>query len=148
MFHLDRQRYALPVARVERVLRMLAIAPFPKAPEVVSGAFELHGEIVPVVDVRRRFRLPPRAPRLTDHLLLARGRHRRFALVVEHVEPVVSVPAEEVAAPATIVPGLEFVRGIARLPNRGLVFIQDLDAFLSLEEERELEAALEARHAS
>ena len=143
IFQLDQQRYALPLARVERVLRRVAVAPFPKAPAIVSGVFELQGSLVPVVEIRQRFGLAPRAPRLSDQFLLAHARRHRVALAVEAVEPVVAVPAAEIAAPERVVPGLEYVRGIVRLPGAGVIFVHDLDALLSLEEDVQLATAMQ-----
>jgi purine-binding chemotaxis protein CheW len=145
VFRLEQQRYALPVDRVERVLPMVALAAFPRAPGVVSGVFDLEGEIIPVVSLRRRFRLPDRPPRPDERLIVSTTRRRRVALAIDAVEPVVSVAADEMIAAGSIVPGLEFVRGIVRLPNLGLVFVHDLDSCLSLDEERQLAAALEER---
>jgi purine-binding chemotaxis protein CheW len=138
VFRLEGQRYGLDLERVERVLPQVALAPFPKAPAIVSGVFDLHGRLVPVVNVRRRFRLPERAPGVADQLLVVRSARRRLALAVDAVEPVVQVAAGELTAPEAVVPGLEFVRGIARLPALGIVFVHDLDRFLSLDEEAQL----------
>lgn len=141
VFLLDGQRYGLDVERVERVLPQVALAPFPKAPAIVSGVFDLHGRLVPVVNVRRRFRLPERAPGVADQLLVVRSAQRRLALAVDAVEPVIHATPGELTAPDAVVPGLEFVRGIARLPTLGIIFVHDLDRFLSLDEEAQLVAS-------
>lgn len=143
VFALDEQRFALELAVVERVVRMVAIEPLPRAPAIILGVFSLHGEIVPVVNVRQRFRLPPRAPQTGDHLLVARTPRRRVALPVDAVDEVRDVAAEAIIDPATVAPGLQLVRGIARLDAAGLVFIHDLDSFLSLDEEAALASALQ-----
>lgn len=141
VFVLDGRRYALALAVVERIIGMVEIAPFPKAPEIVGGVIDFHGELMPVFDVRRRFRLPARPHRLQDQLLIARTRRRRVALAVDAVEDVVTCPAGAQIDPATVVPGLEYVRGVTRIEPHGLVFVHDLDSFLSLEEEEALAAA-------
>lgn len=141
VFALDGQRYGLDLECVERVLPRVAIAPFPKAPAIVSGVFDLQGRLVPVIDVRQRFRLPPRTPQLSDQFLVVHTARRRLALAVDAVEPVVNATAAEMTAPETVVPGLEYVRGIVRLPELGIVFVQDLERFLSLEEEAQLAAS-------
>jgi len=143
-FRLDDRRYALALAKVERVLPMVDIAPFPKAPDIVSGVFDLHGELVPVLNVRRRFRLPDRAPTSRDQLIIAQTRGRRVALAVDAVEGVIERPAGERVDAETIAPGLEYLQGVTRLDPHGLVFIHDLDTFLSLDEQRTLTEVLPA----
>ena len=68
-----------------------------------------------------------------------------MALVVDTVSDVVAVPSLDLVAPESILPQLEYVEGVVKLDD-GMVFIQDLDAFLSLEEDQALEAAIEENH--
>ncbi len=144
VFVLAGQRYAVHLSTVERSVRMVEITPLPQAPDIVFGVINLQGRIIPVLDLRSRFRLPERRPGLNDQLLIARTARRTVALVVDRVADVIDSPAGEEIAPATIVPGLEYVAGVVKLPD-GLLFIHDLDGFLSLEEEEALDAALAER---
>ena len=141
VFGLDEQRYALRLSSVERTVRMVEITPLPEAPEIVLGVIDVQGEVVPVLNIRKRFRLPERAPGLADQLIMARTTRRSVALVADAVIDVVALSEDELIKPATILPGLEYVEGVAKLGD-GMVFIHDLDAFLSLEEEQTLATAL------
>lgn len=141
VFSVDSQRYGLPVAVTERVVPMVAVSPLPGAPDVVVGAINLHGDIVPVLDVRRRLGLAPREHGPEARLLVARSRLRVVALAVDDVVGVTDVDPSAVAPPETVVPGIEHVSGVVAVAD-GLVLIHDLDAFFSLEEERQLAASL------
>lgn len=141
VFLLDGRRYAVALERVERVVARPEIAAFPQAPDVVSGVFMLHGDLVPVMNVRMRFRLPDAPARLSEQLVVVRTRRRRVALVVDQVDGVVAVAPTDWVDAGAIVPGLEHVRGVARLAD-DMVFVHDIDAFLSLDEEDRLAAAL------
>lgn len=142
VFTLDEQRYALHLKSVERAIRMVEITQLPTAPEIVTGVVNVHGAVVPVLNIRRRFRLPEREPDLGDQLIIARTARRIVALVVDTVSDVVALPPGVLVAPETILARLEHLEGVVKLDD-GMVFIQDLDAFLSLEEEQALEAAIE-----
>jgi purine-binding chemotaxis protein CheW len=141
VFTLDEHRYALSLSVVERAVRMVEITPLPKAPEIVLGAINLAGRIVPVLNIRKRFQLQGRKPALGDQLLIARTPSRTVALAVDTVDSVVQRPPDEVIAPPTIVPGLEYLAGVVKLAD-GMLFIHDLDRFLSLEEEQALATAI------
>ena len=54
VFSLDDQRYALPLARVHRCIRVVAITPLPEAPAIVLGIIDLGGAVIPVINIRRR----------------------------------------------------------------------------------------------
>ena len=47
VFHLNAQRYGLPVADVQEVVRAVAVAPLPKAPRIVEGVIDVRGRLVP-----------------------------------------------------------------------------------------------------
>ena len=142
VFTLDEQRYALRLAAVERVVRAVEVTPLPKAPEIVLGMINAQGRIVPVVNVRKRFQLPEREVELSDQFIIARTSRRTVALVVDAVNEVVPCPEAQVVAAEKILPGLEHVAGVLKLPD-GMIFVHDLDRFLSLDEEQALEAAME-----
>lgn len=142
VFSLDDQRYALQLSAVDRTVRMVEITPLPRAPEIVLGIITVNGSIVPVLDIRRRFGLARRKMKLNNHLLIARTAERTVALIVDMVHDVIERPGHEIVLPGTIVPGMEHVKGVVKLED-GVVFIHDLDGFLSLEEARALESALE-----
>jgi purine-binding chemotaxis protein CheW len=143
VFTLEGQRYAVPVSSIERVARIVEIAPLPNAPDIVDGVIDVHGRPTPVINVRRRLTLPHRDMSLTDQLVVARAGARQVALVVDTVVGVVRCTPEQVVDATQILPGLEHVRGVLKLAD-GMVLIQDLDKFLSLHEETELARALEA----
>jgi len=143
VFILDERFYGLRLSAVSRVVRAVEITPLPKAPPIVIGVINLAGLIIPVVNIRRRFSLPERELKLTDHFLVARGKDDRLlALVVDAVVGVRDLSAQETIAAETILPGLEHLEGVAKT-HQGLVLIHDLGTFLSLEEERDLDAVLQ-----
>jgi purine-binding chemotaxis protein CheW len=140
-FTLDGSHYAVTLPVVERVVRAVAIQPLPQAPPFILGVINVQGHIIPAVDLRRRFGLPPRAAGLDDPFILARTSRRRVALVIDSVEGVHDladpemVPAEQVAASG------ECLHGLAKVQDN-LVLIFDLDQFLSPADERSLDEAM------
>jgi purine-binding chemotaxis protein CheW len=143
VFSIADQRYALDLPVVERVLQMVELSVLPKAPNIVLGVINLHGEIIPVVDIRRRFGHPSSHYSPTSLLLIARTSRRKLALPVDEAHGVQHLSSENVAPPETVFPGTSLVAGIAALPD-GVLFIHDLDMFLSSDEERRLTETLES----
>jgi len=142
VFDIEGQRYALPLNDVERVLPMVAVSPLPQAPAVVLGVINLHGQVIPVLDLRRRFGLPIRDYGLTTRLLVVRTDRRILALAVDEVFGVREVVQETITRPDALLPGIGHVAGIVTLAD-GLLFIHDVEACLSLDEEQRLTTALE-----
>lgn len=143
VFVLDGTHYAVPLEGAERAFRMPSVSPLHGAPPMVMGAINLHGSVVPVVDLHSRLGLPPREYGLGAHLLIVHTPRRKLAIPTDEVLGVREVASGSVALTRALVPGLHAVAGIAALPE-GLLFIHDLEAFLSADEERSLDQALEA----
>ena len=141
VFSLDELHYALDLAAVERTVHMVEVTPLPQAPEIVAGVINFQGSVIPVLNIRRRFRLPERPVSLSDQLLIARTHRRTVALAVDAVHSVIERPSLEILNPESVVPGMEYVKGLVKFAD-GMIFIHNLDAFLSLEEETVLEKAI------
>jgi purine-binding chemotaxis protein CheW len=142
IFTLDRQRYALRLDSVAQVLRAAAITALPQGPEIVLGILDLHGDIIPVINLRKRFRLPERGIRSEDQFVVARSSRRTVALVVDATEGIVEEGERAVIAPDDIVAGMGYLEGVIRT-QEGLVLIHDLETLLFPEEEKRLAQALE-----
>lgn len=141
VFTLEGRKFALPLPAVSRVIHAVEITPLPKAPEIVSGVINLEGHILPVLDVRRRFRMPARELDPGDRMVIARTPRRSVAFVVDSAEGVMELPAGTAVAPDDIVPGIEYVEGVVRCPD-GMILIHDIAKFLSLEEGLRLDEAM------
>ena len=141
-FNLDDQKYALFLSAIIRIIRVVEITGLPKAPEIVLGVINMHGRIIPVFNIRRRFRLPQREMQLGDQLIIASTSKRTVALLVDSVNDVIEIPEEKIIAGEKILPGLEYVEGVVKTED-GMILIHDLEQFLSLQEEKVLHEALE-----
>ena len=144
VFLLDDRRYALYLHTVERILRAVDVTPLPKAPDIVLGLINVRGNVTPVLDVRKRFRLKEREIGLQDHLIVARTSKRTVVIPVDSTNWVIEVPNQEVIDAKGLLPGVDYVQGVVKLQD-GIVLIHDLESFLSLEEEKTLEAAIKER---
>ncbi|EMG35892.1 CheW protein [Desulfocurvibacter africanus PCS] len=140
LFSLDSHRFAVPLRDVLSAERAAWVTSLPGAPEVILGAVDIGGRMAPVVDLRRRFGLPPRELRVSDSFLLVRASGRLLALLVDAVEGVREAMASRITLAGEIWPGLEYLDGVARLEDE-IVLIHDLARLLSLEEAQALDEA-------
>jgi purine-binding chemotaxis protein CheW len=141
LFTLDSHRFALPLDRVHEIVHAVEITPLAGAPGVVEGVVDVRGAVVPVLDVRARFRLPARPVRLSDHLVLAEGAGRLVALRVDRAVGMEEVPPEAMTMPGANDPAMAHLAGVVTLDD-GMVLVHDLDAFLSQAEADALARAL------
>ncbi|MCS6797228.1 MAG: chemotaxis protein CheW [Myxococcota bacterium] len=121
--------YALDIHRVREILQPLPVVPLPHAPPVLLGVADHRGEVVPVLDLRRRFGLPPAADGdRRRKWIVVRAGTRGVALVVDAVTDVFGgEPVGSGALPALGAGDRERgIVGVQRHAGR-MVFVLDVD---------------------
>lgn len=142
-FRLAGQRLAIPLESVIRVVPALKCTPLPGAPQTVLGLVNVRGQIVPVVDLARRFACSISPLTLWQPFLWLRSRSRELLVPVDAVEAATQCSVVDlVEAPQPQVPS-ELIRGVVRT-EEGLLLIQDVEQLLSDADEAELQLALAA----
>jgi purine-binding chemotaxis protein CheW len=127
------QTCGVPVAGVRDVLGEQTITRIPLAPAEIAGSLNLRGRIVTAVDLRRRLNLPPPPEGQKRMSVVAEHGGELYALLVDQVSEVMSLPAEEFESnPPTLEPAwAAFSTGIYRLDDRLLVVL-DVSRLLAL----------------
>lgn len=140
-FKLGDETYAINVMQVQEVLRVSDIAPVPGAPEFVLGIINLRGNVVTVMDARRRINLPPREPDDDSRIVIIEAGNQVVGMLVDNVAEVVELRDAEIE-PAPNVGNDESSKYIQGVVNRdeGLIILMDLDKLLSEEEWMEVAA--------
>lgn len=131
VFTLNGQRFALPLEVAQRVVRAVYVTPLPRVDESVCGVIDVQGEMVPVIDLRRRLGLAAKELDISDQFIMARTPERRLALWVDQVEDVMSWEEGDFVPAGSLVPGSRHATGVARGED-GLLVVHDLDALVSL----------------
>jgi purine-binding chemotaxis protein CheW len=146
VFRVDERQFALPLHTVERIVRVVEVTPLPKAPEIVLGVINVHGQVIPVLNIRKLFHLPEREIDLNDRFILVNTATRTIAILASEVYGVVERSEQEVIADQDILPDIEYIDGAIKLEDGiiGMIIMQDFDRFLTIEETPPLDNATRA----
>lgn len=141
---LGEQRCGVPAADVVAVHRAVRAESLPGAPDSVEGIVNVRGEIVPLIDLRRRLGLEPVPLRAGHHVVVVRAAGRSLALRVDRAEGLRHIACPDDLRP--VPPEAEDlpVGGVARLRD-GLLLVYNPGLFLAPEETRRLQTVLAAR---
>jgi purine-binding chemotaxis protein CheW len=138
IFTLDELSFAVYLSTVVKIIHSVEVRYLPEAPEIICGIINFHGMIIPVADVRKRYGLPSRETEIYDRLIIADTGKRKIALPVDTVGEIKDLASLEFVKSEDILPFAENLCGVVKVDN-GLVLIYDLERFLSLDEEKELD---------
>lgn len=126
-FRIHGQEYAMDVANVVQVVRMVGVTRAPKAPAYVEGLMNLHGQVIPVINLARLFGLEEHEIDLETQLLIATAKSHAAAFIVDVVSEVLVLTREQIEQPDDIVQALAYLYGVGMVEER-LLLILDLDA--------------------
>ena len=124
--------YGIDALRVQEIVQARSTTPVPLAPNVVTGLMNLRGQIVTVLDVRKRLGVPPRAS-ATTAIVVVQTADGAIGLMVDEIGDVIDVTEEQVEPPPDTFRGEArgFVVGACKLSGR-LLLTLDLDKIVAL----------------
>jgi purine-binding chemotaxis protein CheW len=127
--------YAVPIARVKEIANALEVVALPHAPREIVGVADYRGDVVPVIDLRTRFGLPPTDRTRKAKWIVVDVAGRLAALVVDAVTDVFGTGGAELR-PSPLIGGGVDLRGIAGVTNHGgsLVFVLETGSLRDLTE--------------
>ena len=144
VFQIDNQRYGLLAADVVEIERIVTLLPLPKAPNAIEGVVNYHGTLIPVLDIRARFGLPPKSIAHTEHLIIASAMQQLIAIRADSALELIDLDVE---ALEEVTRDRHYLLGVAKLSD-GLVLIHNLQSFLNEEESSALKQALSDKNKS
>ena len=142
VFRLGDDLFAAGVQSVERVLRYQRARPLPDVPPWVDGVIEYRSNVIPQLDLRRRFELREAAAGPATRVLVLNVGGGWVAVVVDAVLEVAAYDASQLSEPPALFRGLagEYLHGLVRHRER-LVVLLEVDRLLSATERLRLEQA-------
>lgn len=138
-FKLGDELFAINVFQVREILDLMPITKVPTAPEHLRGVVNVRGKAIPVVDLRRRFGLPPVADTVHTRIVVLEldldGAPCTVGGQADSVHNVIELDATEIEPPPSLASRwrAELVRGMARR-GEDFIMILDVDRIFSMED--------------
>ena len=138
-FHLENEKYGIKVMQVQEVLRMTEIAPVPGAPHYVLGIINLRGNVVTVVDTRRRFGLPDAEADDETRIVIIEADNNVVGILVDSVAEVVDLKISEIETAPNVGndESSKYIQGVSSRDDELLILV-DVNKLLSDEEWQEV----------
>ncbi|MBC7473386.1 MAG: purine-binding chemotaxis protein CheW [Candidatus Sericytochromatia bacterium] len=138
---IDEENYALSINDIDRTIQALEITKLPDTPPTILGVINYHGQIIPVINMRKLFNLPEKEIDLTDIFVIANTSKRKLCLVVDGTSEVIKYSQKDVVDKSNISKGLKPIKELINHEGN-ILLIYDLDSFISLEEDEVFEKAM------
>lgn len=145
VFRLGEEEFACNINNVCEVLKMVRVTPLPRSIEFVEGVINLRGEVIPVIDLRKRFGLAIVERTSESRIIIVEVDERMFGLIVDSVSEVARVPNNQIqGAPDQVAGGkTDLIMGVGKIDDRMLIILE-VERIFTIEEKAALENLAQA----
>uniref|UniRef100_A0A7J2TK06 Chemotaxis protein CheW n=1 Tax=Archaeoglobus fulgidus TaxID=2234 RepID=A0A7J2TK06_ARCFL len=136
VFKLGEERYGVDISQVREIIRASQITKIPNAPDFVEGVINLRGQITTIVNLRKRFGMPPKPIDNDTRIIVVEYNNAVIGMMVDTVSEVKYLSQKDIEALPSIITAREeakFLKGVGKLPD-GLLILIDLNRVLNEKE--------------
>ncbi|MDH5559504.1 MAG: chemotaxis protein CheW [Deltaproteobacteria bacterium] len=134
-FLIGEQEYGIQILEAREVVGMLEIDPVPQTPDFMKGVINLRGKIIPVIDLRLKFRMEQRKPSSESCIVVVDIQGKLTGTIVDFLVGVVTIDEAEFEDSPDLGSNINtvFIRGMAKLDKR-VIIVLDMAKILTNEE--------------
>ncbi len=133
IFKIGDEDFGVSINRVVEILKSQKIYSLPELPDFLSGVINVRGDVAPLLDLRLRFGM--HASEKKRRIIIVRSEGEKIGLLVDEIDEIISLAAEDLIAPPSIFKGLktEYLKGLGKKEGR-IIILLNLDRLLTSEE--------------
>jgi two-component system chemotaxis sensor kinase CheA len=126
-FGMAGETYALSIRQVEAIINMVPITRVPKAPTHIDGVINLRGEIVPVINTRRRLKLPSLETSKNNQIIILSFEQEKVkaGFMVDSVAEVIRLPETAIDPPSRVSDGvdIDYLKGVGKIESKIIILL-------------------------
>ncbi len=134
-FTVGSEVYGLEIQYITEIIGIQKITQMPELPEYMKGIINLRGKIIPVMDMRLRFKKEPREYNDRTCVIVVEIKGLSVGLIIDSVSEVISIPDQNIVKPPQINNeiGNRYIKGIGKVENEVKLLIDCEKLFTSYE---------------
>ena len=135
--------YGIPIEQVHEITRPGEVMKLPGMPEFVEGIMNLRGNVVLIMDLKKRFAMGATERQDETRIIVVKMAQQKCGILVDEVLEIIPVPAADMEEPPAFAGGVDsnFIIGIGKIGER-LVIALDIKKILTTKEKEQLLAVV------
>lgn len=135
IFTLEEKEYGIDIESVIEISEMMSVTRVPKAPEYIKGVINLRGDIVPVMDLRRRLNLAEKEVTEDTRIVVTMKNDIKAGIIVDEVVEVIPLKNDQVENTSGFNDNQfsEYLYGLGKIERR-IISLLDIENLLKLEQ--------------
>ena len=134
-FRLGEELYGVNIMDVKEIVRLQNVRVIPNAPYYVEGIIKLRSEIIPIIDLHKRFNIQstskPEDIEMEGGFIILDIEGSKIGIIIDKVERVVTIKEEDVKEPPQMLSGIgnEYIEGVVREDHGYLIMLNTRKLF-------------------
>ncbi len=134
-FQLGDELYGVNIMDVKEIVRLQNVRVIPNSPYYVEGIINLRGEIIPIIDLHKRFKIQSvnrsEDIEMEGGFIILNIDGSKIGIIIDKVERVVTVKGEDVKDPPQMLSGIgtEYIEGVVREETGYLIMLNTRKLF-------------------
>lgn len=140
-FKLGNEEFGVDIIKVQEIMRLQEITQVPQMPGFVEGVINLRGNVIPIVNLRKKFGLEDREGDKQTRIIVVNVAGKKVrGFIVDAVEQVLRLSEEQIAPAPDVELSVnkEYLKGVGKLDDRLLILL-DLDKLLTTDEAKRVD---------
>lgn len=141
-FRLGSGEYAIDIMQAKEIIKMEKITLIPNAPDFVEGVINLRGNIIPIIDLKKRFNLEEIEGDKNTGIIIVKIEDVDMGIIIDSISKVVSISNSDIQPPPPMLSGIgqKYIKGVGKLEDKLLVVL-DLEKLFTTDEEEETDSS-------
>ena len=116
------EEYAIPILKVNEIIRLkgITITEVPNTPKYIMGIINLRGEVIPIMDLRMKFNMPPKKPDDNHRVIIGNLQNKSIGFMVDSVSEVAQMEENDITQPPEEISDTnsKYITGVAKYKDR------------------------------
>lgn len=140
-FRLGSGEYAIDIMQAKEIIKMEKITLIPNSPSYIEGVINLRGNIIPIIDLKKRFLLEDSEGEKNSGIIIVKIDDIDMGIIIDSVSKVVSMSNSDIqpTPPVFLGIGQKYIKGVGKLDDKLLVIL-DLARLFTSDDENNIEA--------
>lgn len=140
VFRLHNEEFGVEITDVREIVKPRHITRLPHVDDFIEGVTNLRGEVIPVINLRKRFGIEPEEDTQDTRIIMLEVDESMVGFIVDAVTETLRLPESAIEPPPSSIAGLkaDYLAGVGKLENRLLILLE-VDKILTSEEQIQLQ---------
>ncbi|MDK2919871.1 MAG: purine-binding chemotaxis protein CheW [Candidatus Petromonas sp.] len=140
IFKLGSEEYGVDIMRVKEISEFKESTKVPNSPYFVDGIINLRGEIIPIINLKKRFNIESEGINSDTRIIVINLNEKNVGFVVDEASQVLRINDEDIDPAPEIIAGVDrqYINGVGKIDDK-IVILLDLEKILSDKEKEKIE---------